>query len=189
MDAAAELALGQRGEEVRVGRELEGLDPVRLQAERSPDPLHRADGETARLGHRALARSPGEKGSAAAPATRVPVHAIGQQALRRPAGRAGPPADPRQSGDAISAPCRHARPGALRPAAGCPCRHRPARIRARSANPCAVRRRAAKAARSSSLNASACNRCASTRKPPSRSTETHDPAGVLPLPGGKGGGS
>ena len=56
-------------DEVGVGRELEGLDPVRLQAERPPDPLHRGGGQATRLGH----------------AARAPMRAVGRQALESPA--------------------------------------------------------------------------------------------------------
>jgi hypothetical protein len=51
---------------VGIGRELEGLDPVRLQAERPPDPLHGGAGQAARLGH----------------AARAPMRAISRQALQ-----------------------------------------------------------------------------------------------------------
>ena len=51
--------------EVGIGRQLEGLNPVWLQAEGPPDPLHRGRGQAARLGH----------------AARAPMRAVGRQAL------------------------------------------------------------------------------------------------------------
>ena len=49
------------GDEVGVGRELEGRDPVRLQAEGAPDPLHRGGRPAAGPGHKA-ARAPRRAG-------------------------------------------------------------------------------------------------------------------------------
>ena len=122
-------------DEVGVGRELEGLDPVRLQAERPPDPLHRGGGQATRLGH----------------AARAPMRAVGRQALespadhrldplvadlarraRAPARRAARPTDARQIGGATCGPCRGAQRAARRPAAGCPSRRRPARSTTRA---------------------------------------------------------
>ena len=55
------------GDEIGIGGELEGLQPVRLQAEGAPDALHRRDRQPARLGH----------------AARTPVRGVLGQALQR----------------------------------------------------------------------------------------------------------
>ena len=55
------------GDEIRIGRELEGLGAVGLQAESPPDALHGGGRQTARLGH----------------AARTPVGRVNRQALQR----------------------------------------------------------------------------------------------------------
>ena len=98
------------GDEVGIGRQLEGLHPVWLQAEGPPDPLHRGRRQAARLGH----------------AARAPMRGVGRQALegsddhrldplvtdRARRARARLVAQPFQSGAAKR--CRH-----LRTVSGC----------------------------------------------------------------------
>ena len=55
-------------DEVGIGGELEGLDPVGLEAERPPDPLDRGGGQATGPGH----------------AARAPMAAVGRQALQGP---------------------------------------------------------------------------------------------------------
>ena len=82
-------------DELRVARQLEALDPVRLQAEGAPDTVHRRRGDARRPGHRAAApvgRTVGHR-------LQRPRHHLGDLVVADLARRAGPrlivePAEP-----------------------------------------------------------------------------------------------
>ena len=82
-------------DELRIARQLEALDPVRLQAEGAPDTVHRRRRDARRPGHRAAApvgRTVGHR-------LQRPGHHLGDLVVADPARRAGPrlivePAEP-----------------------------------------------------------------------------------------------
>ena len=145
------------GDEVGIGGELEGLQPVRLQAEGPPDALHRRGRQAARLGHAArtpMGGVPGRLSRVSTITASIRASSIVRGAPERGSSRSPSIRCSTKRWRHLPTVSGHPEPR-RRPPCFCPPSAQASTIRARSASACAVLRRAASAlssARSASLS-------------------------------------